>query len=97
MKTYGLYERAGSTVEAMRYLPINAHEVAFWCSGIQIPLVQVEPAFDTPRMLHIISPTGVTVARYGDYVVKDPFGKFYAFKPDIFESTYTEKDPANNG
>lgn len=83
-----VYKRSGSTVEAMQYMPIVAHHVAAWCGGVQIPPVQAEPNFGTPRNLHIFSPTGVSVARYGDYVVKDPFGKFYACPQKVFEHVY---------
>lgn len=86
----GIYQRSGTSIEAMQYVPASAHAVAHWSGGVQIPTLQAAIDFSTPRMLHIFNPSGVSVARYGDYVVKDPFGKFYACSQHIFEATYEE-------
>lgn len=84
------YRRAGKTVEAMQYLPDTATFVAQWCGGVQIPPVPADLNFASPRMLHIFHASGVSVARHGDYVVKDPFGKFYACPEHVFIKTYEE-------
>lgn len=76
------YRRRPTKVEAMHFLNSNAEEVANWCSGV------IFKAGDNSQLLSIPVKEGVIHAKFGDWIVKDPGGKFSVIEDANFYVEY---------
>lgn len=74
----GVYEKLPVLIEAVRYLPELANEIADWCGGTVNP----ESYIEIPTL------EGTMRADVGDFIIKGVKGEFYPCKPDIFAATY---------
>lgn len=84
----GLYRKKPVTIEAREFDKENAEDVAVWCGG-GLRVDDLGIYIDIPTL------EGITVASFGDFVIKGVAGEFYACKPDIFWMTYEDMETKN--
>lgn len=79
------YQKKPVIVEAMQCIePNKPHDLAAWCGG------EVQGVGDMSAKMWINVPTlhGITMAHYGDWIVKSVKGDFYPCRSDIFDETH---------
>lgn len=82
----GKFRKKQGEVEAMRYLPGENCEALFAWIGVTH---DEEDCHSGAELLLLDDRTGrCNVTNPGDYVVREPDGRFFPYKPAIFEETY---------
>lgn len=84
--------KAPISVEAMELSPITVHKAAIWTGGVEIE--EIDPEDNTKRFVALNIPTNrpenpVVRVQEGDYIVKDPQGRFSRVSGEDFDKYFT--------
>ena len=82
--TPGIFRQRPATVEAMVLTRETEGDILRWAAGRAYALY---PGSDRPYLV-ISTPSGSAVAHDGQYVVRDPSGRFRVVEAEAFASTF---------
>lgn len=85
-----LYKKKPIPVEVIQYDGINGIDIMTWSNGKVIEHTHWCNDMVMSRHLIIKTLEGNMTAPDESYIVKGPFGEFWAVKKEIFEATYEE-------